>query len=329
MNKEQEFISALTRGHRHSPYQLNRIHESDAELVQISPNDPILAITTDSLAEEMAYSLYKDAFQIGWMAVLCSASDLAAVGAEPLGILISATFTEESNAAQIQSGIRKACEAFSLPLLGGDTNFSSQLNLTGTALGLIKDRKPLMRIGYHPGDILAYSGPLGSGNLFAYQKLFCNDSSNAIAFQPEARLREGVLLTSYASACIDTSDGFFSSLDDLMGVNPYGFEINAPIESLLSKEILSYPAPFSLNLFLAGHHGEYELLFTIPPEKWDRFVRDANEMGWEPLMAGKVVEKPGIHTSEFSLAPGTIRKTWDDAKGNVSHYFNLLLGLVS
>ena len=52
----------------------------------------ILAITTDSIVEEIRLGLYDDPYLIGWMIVMVNLSDLAAVGADPLGILISEIF---------------------------------------------------------------------------------------------------------------------------------------------------------------------------------------------------------------------------------------------
>lgn len=328
MNIEQQFINTLIKGHKRSPLQLNQIHESDAELIQISPDGPILAITTDCLVEEMAHSLYTDPFLIGWMSVICNASDLAAVGATPLGIMISSTFTENYTLIdQIQMGIKEACDSSALPLLGGDTNFSTQLSLTGTAIGFIQKGKPLTRKGCHSGDILASSGPLGAGNLFAYQKLFCNESLITPQFQPKARFKEGELLRSFATSCIDTSDGLFSALEDMMGVNPVGFKISSDHDSNILTEIHETKFPFPPWLFLAGHHGEYELVFTIPSNQWNHFMQESKQIGWSPLKLGTVVESPGIYLNELFIKPGMTRRTWNDAKGNLSLYFNHLLDL--
>ncbi len=328
MNIEQQFINALTKKHRRSPNQINRIHESDAELIKMTPNGPIMAITTDTLVEEIAHSLYADPFLIGWMSVMCCASDLAAVGAKPLGILISATFTDNhKDIEQIQLGIKEACEQCSLPLIGGDTNFSTQLSLTGTAIGIIQEGKPLMRSGGKPGDILACSGSLGKGSLFAYQTLLNTNSSKITSYRPIARLKEGELLKFFASSCIDTSDGLFSCLEDMMGINKVGFRIDPDYEHILSGEILSANIPIPYWAFLAGHHGEYELVFTIDPEQWEFLVEEGKRVGWTPLKLGEVVENLGIHLNDFSLSPGIIRKTWNDSNGDINQYFNQLLAL--
>jgi thiamine monophosphate kinase len=73
----------------------NATHECDAELVDVGLPTDLLAVTTDSLVEEIRHGLYGEGTTIGWMAVVVSLSDLAAVGARPLGVLEAVTFPPE------------------------------------------------------------------------------------------------------------------------------------------------------------------------------------------------------------------------------------------
>ena len=65
-------------------------------LIQIPGTSLVIAITTDSIVKELKTGLYSDPYTIGWMTVLANASDLAAVGPEPSGILISETLCKSS-----------------------------------------------------------------------------------------------------------------------------------------------------------------------------------------------------------------------------------------
>ena len=67
---ELALLRRLAAGFRRSPLQLNAHQESDAELVRLPGQAGVLAVTTDSLAEEIESGLYDDPFRIGWMAVL-------------------------------------------------------------------------------------------------------------------------------------------------------------------------------------------------------------------------------------------------------------------
>ena len=81
---EIDIVARLTGHFARSPLQANRVQQSDSEIIRIPDGSPIdLAITMDSIAEEIQGGLYTDPYMIGWMAVMVNMSDLAAVGAEP------------------------------------------------------------------------------------------------------------------------------------------------------------------------------------------------------------------------------------------------------
>ena len=85
---ENKIINNLISEFERSPLQLNKPHESDSEIVLLNENTKI-AVTTDSISEEISTGFYDDPYLIGWMIVTVNMSDLAAVGATPIGILIS------------------------------------------------------------------------------------------------------------------------------------------------------------------------------------------------------------------------------------------------
>ncbi|MGH7675898.1 MAG: AIR synthase related protein, partial [Gemmatimonadales bacterium] len=161
--REVALIERLAAGLPRSPLQRNARHESDAELLQLPGSDALLALTVDGIVEEIARGLYTDPYLIGWMTVTASASDLAAVGAAPLGILVNAVLPPDiaaADLARLRQGIGDACAAYELPVLGGDTNSGGQLQTAACAVGVI-DGVPLGRRGCAPGDRLYASGPLG------------------------------------------------------------------------------------------------------------------------------------------------------------------------
>ena len=153
---ENKVINNLISAFERSPMQLNKPHESDAEIIQLNDNTK-LAITTDSISEEISTGLYDDPYLIGWMIVTVNMSDLAAVGAAPIGILISEIIPKEfepEKIKELQKGISDACKEYNTFVLGGDTNEGEKLVLTGIAVGIIKQEKPISRMGCKPGDIL-------------------------------------------------------------------------------------------------------------------------------------------------------------------------------
>jgi thiamine-monophosphate kinase len=342
---EHALIERLAGGFRGSPLQLNGRHESDAELLRLPGTDAVLALTTDTVIEEIASGLYRDPWLIGWMGVTVNASDLAAVGAEPVGILLSLTLPPDASdelLTGLRAGICAASERYSLPVIGGDTNHGVTLAVGGTAVGLVSDGRPLTRLGAHPGDRLFASGPLGLGGAFAFYRLVGRGggegfdslrpvgrgSGEAIVYRPVARLREGALLRRFASCCMDTSDGLIPTLDELARRNGCGFTLD-PTERVLHPDAFGVISRAGLPpwLPLAGPHGEFELVFAVPPSRVDAMRDAAGEIGWTPLELGIVTENAGVVrlTPDGDTIDTTrVRNLFEEVGGDVGEYLKEL-----
>lgn len=342
---ENRFISNLTKQFRRSPLQLNRLHESDAELLNIEPvSGQILAVTTDTIAEEIAVGLYTDPFLIGWMSVMVNLSDLAAVAATPLGIVISQVLPTEYPSESIellQKGIEAACENCGTFVLGGDTNFGQTMTMTGCAIGTVDGCRLLTRRGCKPGDQLYTTSLLGIGNIYAISAFAsslspgqCSKPSfDAGDYRPTARLTEARCLANFASACMDTSDGVLGTLDQLMRLNNVGFRINADWQNALHPKADKFSKVLGIPnwLWLAGQHGEFELLFTILRNKEDQFLLASEQIGWNPVRVGEVVSEPSIqipiHGEQIGLDTARIRNLGNSFDGNIASYINELMNI--
>ncbi len=331
---ENQMIARVARAFRRSPDQVNRLNESDAEIVRLGNSGLNLAVTTDSIVEEIASGLYDDPHMIGWMAATASFSDLAAVGAAPVGLLIAETLPPDlpdNFLSDMQQGIDEACRASGSFVLGGDTNAGTTLELTGCAVGIIIGEKVLSRVGCHPGDVLYCSGPLGSGNAFAMSRFV--SARARYPFAPRARIREGQLIHGLASACMDSSDGALSTLDQLMRLNNFGFRLSSNWETALAPgaaEIAEH-ASIPTWLLLAGQHGEFELLFTVSPDREEELLRRAGTADWLPIRLGTVIPQLAISlevygaTAEVDTAK--IRNAAFTSQDNVEGYIQRLLNI--
>lgn len=328
---ENAFIARLAGGFPRSPLQLNALRESDAELIRLPGTDMLLAVTTDAIVEEIEVGLYNDPYLIGWMTVMANASDLAAVGAEPLGILLNQTLPpdlDEDFISRLQQGIEDACASCDLYVLGGDTNFSSRMKMAASALGLIRGGAPLTRRGCKPGDRLFVSGPLGLGAAFAFLQLNGDSPGDqpSLRYQPEARIRVGQLLRRFASCCMDTSDGALTTLDELMRLNRVGFLIERRVEELLHPDatLVSEAAGLPSWTMLAAPHGEFELIFTIAEDRCGELLECAASHGWRPIEIGSVVPEPCVQISvdgkRSPLDTGRIRNLSSQLGSNVKAY---------
>ncbi|MCK6613657.1 MAG: thiamine-phosphate kinase [Ignavibacteriaceae bacterium] len=330
---ENLFIENLVKNFTRSPFQVNGLQESDAELIRLDNTNSILAITTDSISEEISSGLYDDFRQAGWMAVMINLSDLAAVGALPLGLVMQETLPveiKEQDIMNIQMGIHNAVQACGTYILGGDTNRGRSIMLGGTALGIISDGKPMTRKGCTPGDILCTTGKPGLGNAYAFEKLFIPAEKRTITYLPKAKLQEGYLIKQFASACIDSSDGFIAALDQLMQVNGCGFRLFQDTEVFTAQEALPLVSATGTGaeIFLSAIHGDFELVFTVPPGRAEELTQYEKAGGFSIIKIGEVIEEPAI---EFLIKgkkrkpdTGYIRNLYERYAENPGGYLNEL-----
>ncbi|MDP2039467.1 MAG: thiamine-phosphate kinase [Ignavibacteria bacterium] len=327
--KENVLIENLVKNFSRSPVQINQLQESDAELISLN-DENILALTTDSICEEIEQGLYDDPFMIGWMTVTANISDLAAVGATPIGILLNQTFTKMTNPKyinEIQRGINEACITYKTYVLGGDTNYSSRMQMSATAIGVLKNEKPIMRSGCSVGDLIYASGKLGNGNAFAFTKFSGGNSQ----FKPQAKVDVAKILLKYATSCMDTSDGLFGTIDQLMRVNNLGFSISSSVENYLADEAKSLSSFQKIpNWFmLAGPHGEYELVFTIPCDKEKEFMNETEAVNWFPVKLGEVTTEREIkflyENQLVTVDTASIRNLFSELDRSLSFYVNELM----
>lgn len=330
---ENAFIERLARHFPRSSIQLNGLQEADAELIRLPGSDTVLALKTDCLVEEIETGLYADPYLIGWMAVVVNGSDLAAVGARPVGMLLSETLPPDADPGyleRLQQGIRDACGACGFQVFGGDTNFSSHVQLGAFALGTIPAGAQITRLGARPGDRVFVSGPLGLGSVFAFSRLAPGGREGSPAYRPLPRLREGQLLRGFAACCMDTSDGGLATLDQLARLNRVGFELDAPWETILDPRalMLARSQSFPHWLMLAGPHGEFELVFTVPPGKQAAFLDHARAHRWEPLALGVVTQREGVVVRRdgraVMLDTRSVRNLFVEVGGDVQRFIGEL-----
>ena len=315
---ENVAIDGWVKAFSRSPAQGNAPHESDAELIEV-PGLPehYLAITIDTVSEEILAGLYRDPYTMGWVAVMASLSDLAAVGADPLGLVISASVPTTHGpefAEQAGRGMEDACRSVGVFVLGGDSNAAPAVSLTGCAIGLVPRSAVLTRRNIRPGDALFLTGPAGGGNALALVRLagLADDLFPEARYRPSARLSAGAVLRGRAHACMDTSDGVLTTLDQLMRLNGCGFEVECEWGRLLARDVLALcertgTPPW---MMLAGPHGEFELVFSAPAADADAIADDLRAAGLAPVRLGTVRDReaitlvlPGGRRADIDMAP--------------------------
>ena len=242
------------------------ITADDTAVTQFSSTN--LISTCDMLIQSRHFPENMSYFNIGFKAVTVNVSDLAAMGAEPLGFLLAIAIPKDlelDSFKEIIDGVLSACDYYSIPLIGGDTNEASEIIISGTALGLCDE--PLMMDNYSIGDVVAVTGDIGLAAL-GFELEDFNNIYVKKALKPLARINEGITLkNSGATSATDITDGLASELYQIKK-DSFGFMIYEELLNI-SDEYKQYCKNLGLNyLDLILHVGEdFELLFTMPKEK--------------------------------------------------------------
>lgn len=255
---------------------------------KITPDDtavtPFLDLnlisTCDMLIQSRHFPKNMSYFDMGFKAVTVNVSDLAAMGAEPLGFLLSIAIPKDlevDSFKQIIDGVFKACDYYSIPLIGGDTNETSEIIISGTALGTCD--KPLMKNTYKQGDLVAITGDIGLAAL-GFELETLDNIYVEKALKPKARIKEGQILKDYgATSATDITDGLASELYEIKKDN-FGFMIYEELLDI-SDEYKNMANGLDLDyLDLILHVGEdFELLFTISKDDLEKLPIDYKVIG--------------------------------------------------
>ena len=279
----------------------NTITPDDTAITPLN-KDLNLISTTDMLIQSKHFPKTMSFFQMGFKAVTVNVSDLAAMGAKPLGFLLSIAIPKSLNFndfKEIIDGVLKACEFYEIPLIGGDTNQADEIIISGTALGL--NDKSLMKNTYNNNDLIAITGDVGLAALGFYSN---NPKYLENILKPIARIKEGIILNENgATSCTDITDGLGSELHEMfnskgMLIYEDKLEISDEFKKIANSLGLNY-----LNLVF-GFGEDFELLFTIPKDKVNQ-LKDKLDF----KVIGEVVDSSKIN---LVLSNGEIKEIPQD-----------------
>lgn len=234
-----------------------------------------LVVTTDMLHRTTDFPPEMTPWQMGWMSAAVNLSDIAAMGAEPTGLLMAIGMpadTEIAFAEELAKGIQACAEFCETAVIGGDLDTHAELTITGTALGRVKKSQLLLRKGAKPGDLVCVTGYTGSAGaaLEAIQsKKSVSETVLKALFEPVPRTREARKLSESGAvtSMMDTSDGLAMSLYDLARQSKVGFRIREEALPILPEVREFTSDPGELLEFALYTGGDFELIFTVDPER--------------------------------------------------------------
>ncbi|PHX97415.1 MAG: thiamine-phosphate kinase [Gemmatimonadetes bacterium] len=183
----------------------------DAATLRV-PDGEQLVVSTDVAVEDVHFrATWLTPNEIGFRSATAALSDLAAMGAKPLGMVIALTLPprRRAGAEALADGIARAARDCGAPIIGGDLSDGAVLAIAVTVLGSVA--RPLYRTGARPGDALWVTGQLG-GSVLALRALLAGTvpaPAHRMRFAaPRARIAEAQWLAERgATAAIDISDG--------------------------------------------------------------------------------------------------------------------------
>jgi len=261
----------------------------DAAVLELASGRPLLA-SVDSVVEGVHVDLSLcSPGDVGWKALMGALSDLAAMGATPLGALVALCVPggagEGELALGVMEGVAEASAVAGCSVVGGDVSQSGVLVVAVTVLGTVGDGgAPVSRSGARPDDVLLLTGPCG-GSAAGLRILRAGTGPGVAYRRPLARLREGqVARRGGAHAMIDVSDGLGLDLHRLADASGVGFRLD------------EVPAAVGATLDEALGGGEdYELLLAVSATDADGLVSAFEEEGLRlPARVGTVMADPAL-----------------------------------
>lgn len=262
----------------------------DAALVQVK-RDRATVLSADMLVDGIHFSdRTTSAEDVGWRAAAANLSDLAAMGATPLGLLVSLGLPQDVPVPWLEGvyrGMAACLQAHGGEILGGDLVRSPVRTIAVTACGEVRYRQQIERQAARVGDAILVTGPHGAAraglelllNAEGSPELAASDRAALIRAhqRPSPRfdavpvVRE--LAGGLAIAGMDSSDGLADAVLQIC-------RASGGLGAVLEGDRLPLPAGLAAwvgpekALEWALYGGEdFELVLSLPPEMATRVVQ--------------------------------------------------------
>ncbi|TDV36994.1 thiamine-phosphate kinase [Paraburkholderia caballeronis] len=287
----------------------------DCALIAPPPGE-VLAVSTDMLVEGRHFLPDVDPHALGHKALAVNLSDLAAMGAAPLGFTLAFSLPapREDWLAAFSAGLFELADRYDCELIGGDTT-AGPLNLCLTIFGSVPPQHALRRDAARPGDDVWVSGTPGdarAGLGLLRGEWTTNETDAAVLRRalerPEPRVALGLALRGVAHAALDVSDGLAGDLLHILERSNVAALIDAdapPKSAALAK----LPRDVQRQCALAGGD-DYELCFTAPPDRRAAVEAAAQQAGVRATRIGTIT---ALDPADPQRATPSI--SWRDASG--------------
>jgi thiamine-monophosphate kinase len=268
----------------------------DCALLNV-PSGQQLAVTVDTLVENVHFLPSISAQDLAWKAITVNLSDLAAMGAEPAWLTLALTLPEANEIwlEAFSSSFFECVDYYGIQLVGGDTT-SGPLAITIQAMGFTPLDSALKRSNAKPGDIICVTGNLGDAGLglaISLGKHTASSSENKKTLierfnRPTPRVAEGIALRNLASAAIDLSDGLAGDLLHILKESSVGAVIELDFLPL-SDALLTECGKQQAIQFALSAGDDYELCFTIAEQYLEKLKNAFKSTSCNFTQIGRIV----------------------------------------
>ena len=268
-----------------------------------------LVITQDAILETVHFFSNETPALIARKALRVNASDLIAKGATPVSYSMAIGIPEswtEASMALFADGLARDQKELSIQLTGGDTFVSPKnLSVAVTMLGEIEPGKYVSRLGARPGDILCTTGTIGDAAIGLWIKSGgCVDVPNVDSQWligrhqvPRPPLGFQSIVSQYATASMDISDGLLGDLAKLCGASGVGawvernkVPLSLAVQELLDSRAGDEQACTDIWKRIVAGGDDYQVLFTVSPENLMACRSSAGNQGYMVTAIGEITD---------------------------------------
>lgn len=283
----------------------------DCALFPVPPGQQV-ATSTDLLIEGRHFFPDVDPQALGHKALAVNLSDLAAMGARPIGCLLGLALpgVDETWLAAFARGFQALADTHACPLIGGDTTRAPQglLAISVTVFGAVAPGQALRRAAAQPGDDIWVSGELGAADI-AYRLLDRQlpadplrlAATRAALERPRPRVELGLALAGLARAGIDISDGLLQDLGHILAASGVAAELR--YDALPVAAALAGLPSEAVRRAVLGGGDVYELCFTADPAHRQAIAQAARDAGAPVSRIGRIQAGQGLRVLDADGAP--------------------------
>lgn len=266
----------------------------DAAVLDFHGHD--LVLTHDVMTEDVHWLPTSDPADVAWKLLSVNLSDLAAKGAQPLGVLLGFALGDDEWDCRFADGMKAALAHYGVSLLGGDTVKGNGPRTLGmTALGDATHSPVPSRSGAGAGDALWVTGSLGDALAgFECARQGHDQPARLLAayHRPAALLTEGKALAPFVHAMMDVSDGLLLDASRMAAASGLGISIDLGAIPLSSDYLALKGDSLESRIAASSWGDDYQLLFAGPAD-----------LQWpvEATMVGHFVEGEGLSLVDGGL----------------------------